>query len=50
MTRATLHNQDEITRKDIREEDTVLIERAGDVIPKVVKVIKQSAQKETHLT
>jgi len=39
VTHATLHNQDDIDRKDIRIEDTVLIERAGDVIPKVVKVI-----------
>jgi DNA ligase (NAD+) len=37
--RATLHNEEDLARKDVREGDTVLIERGGDVIPKVVQVI-----------
>ncbi|MBW2302219.1 MAG: NAD-dependent DNA ligase LigA [Deltaproteobacteria bacterium] len=39
VRRATLHNQEEIQKKDIREGDTVIVQRAGDVIPEVVKVI-----------
>ncbi len=38
ISRATLHNIDDIKRKDIRERDTVIIEKGGDVIPKVVEV------------
>ncbi len=40
VSRATLHNEDEIKRKDIRIGDTAIIEKGGDVIPKVVKIIE----------
>ncbi|MHB8137628.1 MAG: NAD-dependent DNA ligase LigA [Smithellaceae bacterium] len=52
VSRATLHNEDEILKKDIRIGDTVEIQRAGDVIPEVIKIIesKRSGQeKEFHM-
>ena len=46
VSRATLHNAEELERKDIREGDTVILEKGGDVIPKVVRVVTAKRAKE----
>jgi DNA ligase (NAD+) len=47
VARATLHNEEEVARKDVRVGDTVLIEKGGDVIPKVISVVEAKRPPDT---
>ena len=48
VSRATLHNQEEIDKKDVRVLDTVIVQRAGDVIPEVIRVLTSKRRKEAQ--
>jgi DNA ligase (NAD+) len=48
VTTATLHNEDEVARKDVRERDTVIVRRAGDVIPEVVGPVLTKRSKSSR--
>ena len=50
ISRATLHNFDEIQRKDIRVGDTIVLEKGGDVIPKIVSVVLPERSKKSRIT